>query len=242
MSEFAELWKELANIKQTMARTFVEGTVEEVDPKAQTARLKIGEDSDGKPILGPSVAYSQYAGAFKGHIPVSKGQQMTMIAPGGDWRRATLWPMTFSDENKSPSEKGDENVITYGDFKVVIKKDDITVTVGDKVHFSLNKDSGAKLKIDGTEHTWTKDGIKAKTGEVEHEITKSKVEQKVGSAKHEWTGAAFTETIGGTASKLSGSGVDVTGGKLTHDGRNIGSGHVHAGVQPGLGRSQQPDP
>lgn len=123
-----ELWKELAALKKSLERSFVEGTVTDVDPKNARARIRVG-GTDDKPVLSPWIPYAQQAGALKGHVPVSKGQQMTMIAPGGNWKRAKLLPMTFSDENKSPSDKGDENVWTYGEAKIELRAGEIVVTV-----------------------------------------------------------------------------------------------------------------
>lgn len=143
MDEFAEFFKELAAIKQAMQRTFTEGTVHEVDAAKQMARLRIG-GTDDKPVLGPWVPYGQWAGALKGHVPVSVGQQMTMIAPMGNWRRATLVPMTFSEQNESPSQKGDENVWTYGGVKVELRAGELVLTLPKLV---LNC-GGKRLEID----------------------------------------------------------------------------------------------
>lgn len=125
--ELGKLWKELATIKAAQARTFTEGTVAAVDAKRGLARIHVGE-RNGKPVLGPWVPYQQQAGAMKGHVPVSVGQQMTMIAPGGDWSRAGLIPMTFSKANPSPSDAADANAWTFGDVRVDLAGDTVKVT------------------------------------------------------------------------------------------------------------------
>ena len=48
------------------------------------------------------------------------------------------------------------------------------------------------------------------------------------------TGGSATEDEGDVL-KVSGEGVAITDGKVTHDGRNIGSTHIHGGVVPGGG-------
>jgi phage baseplate assembly protein V len=53
-------------------------------------------------------------------------------------------------------------------------------------------------------------------------------------------GASVTITIGGVVVKISGDGIDVTGGKITHDGVVIDKTHVHINVEPGGGTSGRP--
>lgn len=43
----------------------------------------------------------------------------------------------------------------------------------------------------------------------------------------EYTGSKFTFKCGGVTMVVSGDGVAITGGKVTHEGKNIGSDHVH---------------
>jgi len=45
-------------------------------------------------------------------------------------------------------------------------------------------------------------------------------------------GALRVEADGVTMT-ISGAGVSVTGGRVEHDGKNIGSSHIHGGVEPG---------
>lgn len=123
----AHLVVRMAELERAFAGLFRHGTVEEVDPKKQIVRIKLGDDDDGNPFLSPWIPYGQTAGAFKWHNPPSKGQQMTMLAPVGDWPQAIAMPMTWSDDNKSPSEKGDEHVMTFGNVKIVVTGDKVTI-------------------------------------------------------------------------------------------------------------------
>jgi hypothetical protein len=54
-----------------------------------------------------------------------------------------------------------------------------------------------------------------------------------GSVRMVVKGDMLDITVGGTNVKISGEGVTMTGGKVTHDGKNIGSTHIHGGVIPG---------
>ncbi|MBI1649874.1 phage baseplate assembly protein V [Hyphomicrobium sulfonivorans] len=131
MRELVDLALRVAELERRQANNFRHGTVEEVDAKKQLMRMRLGEGEDGQPFLGPWVPYAQIAGALKVHTPPSKGQQMTMISPTGDMRQAIALPMTWSDQNKSPSDKEDEHVLTFGDVRIEIKEKGLKLTVGD---------------------------------------------------------------------------------------------------------------
>lgn len=141
---------DLAAIKRRQDGQITQGTVHEVDPKAGTVRIKSGEDADGNPFLTPPIPYAQFMGALKVHTPPSKGQQMTVLNVAGDFSQGLAVPMTQSDANKSPSEKGDENVATFGGFKAELRGDELIITV-------------PKLKIvcGGTTFELTSGGLKA---------------------------------------------------------------------------------
>lgn len=129
MKVIADLVKQVADLQRRVSGMVRHGTVAEVDAKKGTVRLRIG-GTDEKPFLSPAVSYAQIGGALKVHTPPSVGQQMTIIGAGGDWRQGIALPMTWSDQNKSPSEKGDEHVLTFGDVSVTIKGSSLKVAVG----------------------------------------------------------------------------------------------------------------
>lgn len=190
MREVVELAARIAELERRFSGVMRHGTVEEVDAGKQRVRLKFGKDVDGRPFLSPWVPYAQLAGALKVHAPPSRGQQFTALSPNGDWQQAVALPMTWSDQNKSPSSNGDENVLTYGNVKATIK-DDLT-----QFH----------------------------VGSTEFEITSGRVLIK----------------LGGVTVEITGGGVSITGGRVEHNGKNIGSTHIHGGVVPGEGLSDVP--
>ena len=51
---------------------------------------------------------------------------------------------------------------------------------------------------------------------------------------------ALVIEVGGVTHTISGEGVSTTGGRMEHDGRNIGSTHVHGGVEPGGADTAEP--
>lgn len=167
MRELAEVAGRVAELERRVFGMMRHGTVAQVDAAKGMVRLKLGESTAGGDFLGPWVPYSQLAGAIKAHVPPSVGQQMTIMSPSGDLRQAVAVPLTWSDQNESPSSAGDENVVSYGD---------VTLT--------LNADS---LRI----------------------------------------------AVGGVSMVISAEGVSITGGRVEHDDKNIGSTHIHGGVVSG---------
>lgn len=47
-------------------------------------------------------------------------------------------------------------------------------------------------------------------------------------------------TVGSVVLSVSAAGVSITGGQVTHNGKNIGSSHTHTGVVPGAGTTGAP--
>lgn len=162
MREVVELVARVAELERRVTGMIRHGTVAEVDPAKARVRIKLGQDEDGGDFLSPWVPYSQLAGALKAHIPPTAGQQFSLVAPTGDWQQAVAMPLTWSNANGSPSEAGDENVVTYGNVRVVMKDDLVEVDVGgakltmtsDKITLSTNggsiEVSGAGVKLTGS--------------------------------------------------------------------------------------------
>ncbi|MCA1776047.1 MAG: phage baseplate assembly protein V [Loktanella sp.] len=136
----AELASRVADLERRVAGTMRHGRVAEVDPKRGRVRLDLGEGTGGETLLSPWVPYGQTAGALKAHVPPSVGQQLSLLAPAGDWQQAVAVPLTFSDQEPSPSEDGAENVITYGNVRLTLRDDLVRIVVG-----------GSTLEITGDE-------------------------------------------------------------------------------------------
>ena len=168
--QIVALMRDVADLRRRIDTMVRHGKVEKVDAKKQRVRLRVG-GTDDEPQFSPWVPYGQIAGALKVHTPPSEGQQMTLLSPTGDFRQAVAMPLTWSDDNKSPSDKSDEHVATFENVTVVLKKDSLKVTVGD-----------ASIEI-------TKDSIEA--------IAKEKFRSKVGDAEIEQTSAAINAVAAG---------------------------------------------
>ncbi|RRY08806.1 phage baseplate assembly protein V [Brucella anthropi] len=127
MKTIIEMASRISDLERRLDGMMRHGTVTEVDPEAGTARISIGVTGE-KPFISPWVPYGQIAGALKVHSPPSVGQQMTLLSPSGDFRQAVALPMTWSNQNASPSSKGDENVLTFGSIKVELRGNEIIIT------------------------------------------------------------------------------------------------------------------
>lgn len=125
--ELVELASRVAEMERRFSGMMRHGTVAEVDTKNHRVRLDFGKDDAGGKFLSPWVPYAQIAGALKVHTPPTVGQQYTSLSPNGDWRQAVALPMTWSDQNASPSQNGDENVLTYGAVTIRIVDDEVYV-------------------------------------------------------------------------------------------------------------------
>jgi len=165
--ELVELASRVAELERRFSGTMRHGTVEEVDAATQLVRMNFGKDVDGKPFLSPWVPYAQIAGALKVHTPPSRGQQLTMLSPAGDWQQAVALPMTWSDNNKSPSSNGDENVLTFGNVTATIKDDLCRVVVGGCT-LQVTSDR-VQISIGGVTHTIDSSGVTTEGGRIEHD-------------------------------------------------------------------------
>lgn len=148
IDEIKRLFERIAQLEHIVHNQVRHGSVHEVDPKKQQCRVRFG-GTDEEPFLSPWVPYSQMAGAFKGHVPVSKGQNVTMFAPSGDWRQAVAVPMTFSNSNQSPGQTAEENVWTFGAVRVAINAGAFVVSVGGST-FTVNAASITSTNADMT--------------------------------------------------------------------------------------------
>jgi phage baseplate assembly protein gpV len=127
----AQLLREVAELKRIMPNIVKRGVVYEVDAKKWRVRLNYAAEGEA-PILGPWIPWREHGGAFKSWFPPSVGQLAVTFNPVGDQRQGEAWPIGFSDQNKQPSEKGDENVITFGPWRISLDGNALSIT-GPKV-------------------------------------------------------------------------------------------------------------
>jgi len=144
----------IAALEHRVAQMMQHGPVAQVDAAKGRVRLRLG-GSDEQPLLGPWIPYAQQAGALKIHSPPTVGQQMVAFSPGGEPRQAIAVASTWSDQNQAPSDKGDENVITFGPWRIEMKSGAVNIT-GPKIKITGDVEitgsadvNGGTLKHDG---------------------------------------------------------------------------------------------
>ena len=126
---FLRLRADVDNLKRRLNTMARHGVVQQVNAAEGWVRLNLGEGDDND-LLSPKIPYTQFAGALKVHTPPSVGQTMTMFAPTGDPRQAVALPMTWSDQNESPSDSASENVLTFGEVRVELTEGGLRIEVG----------------------------------------------------------------------------------------------------------------
>lgn len=104
-------------------------TVAAVDTAKQRVRVWLDEPG-ADAMKSPWISYAQFAAPGKGlkaHTPPTVGQSVTLIAPTGELRQAAVLPLTWSDHARSPGT-ADHPVVTFGDWAIEAKGDEIVVT------------------------------------------------------------------------------------------------------------------
>ncbi|MFC5509271.1 hypothetical protein [Bosea massiliensis] len=129
MRTISEIINRIAKIETRISNMVRFGTVAQVDAKRKEVRLRLGSD-DSDPFLSPWVPYSQTAGALKIHTPPSVGQPFALMSDNGNMRQSVAVPRTWDNENPSPSEKGDEHVLTFGSVTAAIRGKQVIAEVG----------------------------------------------------------------------------------------------------------------
>lgn len=157
-SYIIDLLRRVAELERRSDGMVKQGAVTDVDPAKGLVRVRLNPDDADEPFKTAWIPYAQIAGALKAHTPPSVGQQMTIISGAGDYRQGLAVPMTWSDKNKSPSEKGDENVITYGDARIELRGDELVITI-----------PKVKIVCGGVTVEITDDGVKIEGGKVTHD-------------------------------------------------------------------------
>lgn len=113
---------DIERLKSTLGGMVKVGPVAIVDPK-KGFRIKLGESGEGQPYLSPWYPHPESGGATKTWAPLSEGQIVGMINPGGDPRQGVLLRGGFSDDNPQPSESLDENKFLFGGVEITIAAD-----------------------------------------------------------------------------------------------------------------------
>ena len=210
-NSLADAHAEIARLRWAHDHSMLHGPVCDVDAKEHLCRIVVGENEDGEEVKSPWIPYSQIAGTRKVHSVPSKGQQMTMLSPNGDYLQAVAVPFTWSNHNPAPSEKGDEDIETRGKMRITQKDasykrevDGVTESFSKQARsLTIHKDEQNPTTVDDA-HPWegnkadalhtlkaTRDGgfaFRVKIGNDQHEVTfhpDSGITHSVNGGQHE---------------------------------------------------------
>ena len=122
ISEIIAQRADIEQLKTLFGRSLRVGAVEVVDAE-KGFRINLGNGADGEPFLSPFYPHPESGGTTSSWAPLSKGQIVGVINPGGDPRQGILLRGGFSGDNPAPSGSLDENVLQFGGVKVTISKD-----------------------------------------------------------------------------------------------------------------------
>lgn len=113
-------------LKTAFGNALKVGPVEVVDAE-KGYRLKLGEAPDGSPFLSPWYPHPESGGATGTWAPLSKGQIVGVINPGGDPRQGVLIRGGFSGINPPISESLGENKYKFGGVTVTVADGKVTI-------------------------------------------------------------------------------------------------------------------
>lgn len=147
---FGAIFERLQEINRRIAGSQMLGKVTHVDAEKRLARIEIGKDDDGNPVLSPWRPYTQTSGALKLHNPPSVGQPMKISAANGDIQQGYIEPLQWSAENPSPSDNSDEHVLTFGNVAIRLRNGELLLVVA------------------GVSYKWAADGFHQVGGKIQH--------------------------------------------------------------------------
>lgn len=113
-------------LKTAFGNSLKVGPVAVVDA-AKGYRLKLGSDPDGADYLSPWYPHPESGGQSSSWMPLSVGQIVGVINPGGDPRQGVLFRAGFSAENAAPSTDLAANVLKAFGVTMTVKDGALTI-------------------------------------------------------------------------------------------------------------------
>lgn len=148
------------------------------------------------------------------------GEQVVLFSPFGDMTQAVAGPSIYQDDFDAPADSADRDTILFPDGSTIDYNSETNT-------YSVNIVGSGLVAINCVNATITA------VEKVTLDTPDTMVTGNLTVAKSFQMGSE-----GGTAT-MKGN-VAITGGSLTHNGKNIGSTHQHSGVQTGGGNTQAP--
>lgn len=140
--QVADLYKRIAELERRFQNQRRTGTIAEVDYDKKLARVKLTDDADGQPFLGPWMPWKVVAaGGTKINVPPTVGQQVDVVSESGDLADGSVESSIKSDDNDLPAAKAGEGHITTGSTVIFFSDKQIRLRADEVV---IN---GKRLKI-----------------------------------------------------------------------------------------------
>lgn len=152
---------------------FREGTVKEVDYEKGVAVV------DAHGVESKEVPWMEPAGDIVEWTPVSQGQRVVLVSPGGQPGKGFIIPGGFTDQVPQPHNKGATKRIKIGDSQITMDGEGFVLEAG-----------GSTLTINAS-------GITATVGGVTYAITGGGTSQTGGQQTHDGIDVGKTHTNGG---------------------------------------------
>jgi hypothetical protein len=115
--------------ERRIALVHLPGKVAEKDPEKRLLRLKIGETSDGQPVLGPWARWQEAgAGGLKIHSEPDINEQMILTSFSGTVGGASIaMPATYDQDHDAPSKSSDTAVLERGGGRIEVGPNGVRV-------------------------------------------------------------------------------------------------------------------
>lgn len=235
-----------AEIERIISNLVRIGVVSELDEANARVKMKVGGLSTDWLPWGVS-----RAGATRTWSAPREGDQHMVFSPYGDPAQAVVGPAIYQDDHPAPASSKDQEHVLYPDGSTVdynSATNTLTVTVASGGNVVINcKHATINAADDATVNTKTATVNASTKVDLLTPTTHCSGNLLVDG------NAAITGALsyGGGLTGQGGSGANLTGplnvngavsntGTLSSNGKNVGSTHTHAGVQPGGGTSGAP--
>ena len=108
------LLRRLAALERRVNALFRTGKVAAVQLSPYRARVDIGPDEAGRPVLTDLLPVATLrAGEVRTWTPLTVGERVSVLSPGGEDASAFVWSALTSEDFEAPSAVADEEVVRF---------------------------------------------------------------------------------------------------------------------------------
>jgi phage baseplate assembly protein V len=158
------------------------GTVTEIDVETISVKVELGDDAN--PHESDWIRWgTRRAGEDRTWDPPDVGEQVIVLAPGGELDQAFVWGSLYSDDNPANGDNTDVRRVTFKDGSVIEYDREES-----KLNVTLNDDAVFTLKIGTMEIKVTKDGAELGGNATNFVALANKVLDELNSVKSSFDG------------------------------------------------------